>query len=682
MDYRSVIGYDYETPKGCFLASFYIPEEDRWYDFLINEYQNDLYKLVKFYEDHAEVLYLGFNCINFDAQVTEFILANYDTWFDKDGLYIAGVISDFAARIIDDQNYNIYPPYREQYFHYKQLDIPRVFHWFNENRRVGLKQAEFELRAESIENFEIPVDKESFTPEEVENLITYCHNDVRYTYEIYLYAMGECTHPLYSGKDKLYDRQVIFEELGLDCINWDDVKIGAEWNKLDYMNATGLREDQLKPDKVISFYGKKYRKYFPSTVSFQSEELNAFINKLGNTTILATKQEFDYRFSNDLVITLGRGGLHSNEKPRYLIPKDDEIFLQNDIGSQYPNALRKYGAWPRHLTRHWNDSIPGKIERRLHNKKQYKLTKDPKYNSLQEMGKLQLNGGMYGRLNTTNDWQQDPQVMLQVTIGCQLEVLMIVEALVLKGFHVTSCNTDGWDAIIPTNRLGEYFDIVEHYEKVIGNDTLGRIEFTEFTWMAQTSVNDYAAEKKGMWENRSFVRDPIVQKGSLYPSLKLKGDFTVEFELHKNSSFRIIPLAIVNHLVTGDPIAGFVMNHEDIFDFCARTNAGEKFYLEGSTGTRKDKQTFRLPKLVRYYVSKDGVTIHKMNKRTKKNFLVYPKEELKTACNQLPREDYRKHLLNVKRTWYIDKAEEIIFSLLRGRRPHRPKPLLKQLSLF
>jgi len=37
--------------------------------------------------------------------------------------------------------------------------------------------------------------------------------------------------------------------------------------------------------------------------------------------------------------------------------------------------------------------LVGKIERRLTYKQMYKETKEPKYNSLQEMGKLSLNGG-------------------------------------------------------------------------------------------------------------------------------------------------------------------------------------------------------------------------------------------------------------------------------------------------
>lgn len=680
--YKDLTAYDYETPTGCFLASFYFPREDKFCDFLINQYQNDLYKFIRFYEENKRKLFLGFNCINFDAQITEFIFDNYEMWYDKTGLEISALISQFGSDIIDDQEYNVYLPYREEYFRFKQLDIPRVFHWFNENKRVGLKQAEFELRATTIENFDIDVNKTEFSKEDVEALIYYCHNDIRYTYEIYKYAIGEVEHPLYKGKNKIYDRMVVKEEVGLECLNWDDVKIGADWNKLDYIKATGKKEWDLKPKHINVFYGKKYKQFFPSTVSFQSDELKEFIHGLGETTVLAEKQEFKYKFSDALTVTIGKGGLHSCEKPRYLHPEDDEIFLQNDIGSQYPNALRKYGKYPKHLSKVWIDSIEQKIQRRLKNKKLYKETKDPKYNSLQEMGKLQLNGGLYGRLNTKGDWQQDPCVMLNVTIGCQLEILMIVEALILKSFNVTSCNTDGWDCIIPKNRLDEYFEIVEYYEELIGNKELGNIEFTEFEWMAQTSVNDYMAKKKGIWENREFKPDTIVTRESHYPTLKLKGDFTVDFLLEKNSSFRIIPLAIVEYFYAHCNIEEFITSHKDIFDFCARSNSGKTYYHLGY----KNNEEFKIPKLIRYYVSKEGIHIKKIVKDNidtgANDQNVQPAEYLKTICNTLREEDYNTHLENVNFGWYIDKVREMIFLVENGKTAKRTKIDKNQLSLF
>jgi hypothetical protein len=393
MEYKKeIIVYDLETPKNCFLASFYLIEENKFCDFLINQYQNDLYQMLKFLENNKEKYYCGYNNIKFDAQVIEFIIRNYEKWFDLTNLEISNLIYRFASDEIDNQNYGLFSSFREYEFKYKQLDLPCIWHFFNENKRVSLKQLEFEMRAENIENLEFELTQE-FNEKEIEDMIKYCHNDVLYTYNHLLYTIGETSHVLYKGKDKIKDRLIIKEEVGLDCLNWDDVKIGAEWNKKDYCNLTGKSENELKPKSVEHFYGKKFKQFFPKTVKFQTKELQNFIKELGETTILAKKQEFKYKFNNDLIITIAKGGIHSNEKHRFIYPSENEEYIQNDIGSQYPNALRKYGIYPKHLGKSWNNMLVSKIQRRLDFKRLYKETKDPKYGSLQEMGKLSLNGG-------------------------------------------------------------------------------------------------------------------------------------------------------------------------------------------------------------------------------------------------------------------------------------------------
>jgi hypothetical protein len=248
------------------------------------------------------------------------------------------------------------------------------------------------------------------------------------TYEFYKITRGETESSLFKGKDKIADRVAMNTEFGLDCLNWDDVKIGAEWNRLDYIQMTGKANKDLRPDKVKSFYGKKFKQFFPKWCKFQTPELQRFVKDFGETFVLNEKQEFKYRFNDELVATIAKGGVHSNEKGRKLVPAEDEQYWQVDIGSQYPNAIRKYKVEPPHLPG-WNSLIVNKIGRRLSYKAKYKETGIPTFNSVQEMGKMALNGGSYGRLNTKGDWQEYPYGMLVVTIGGQLEIMMVVEVI-------------------------------------------------------------------------------------------------------------------------------------------------------------------------------------------------------------------------------------------------------------
>ena len=681
MDYQKINIYDIETIKGFFLFSVYNIENDKWEDFCINQYQNDLYKLIKWLDINKDIPQVGFNNLGFDAYVTEFVWRNYSEWYDLTNLQISEKIWQFAQDLIDNQNYNVFLPYRESELSFIQIDIPRIFHWFNENRRVSLKQAEFELRAETIENFEVDHRKVDFTEDEVKSLIHYCHNDCIYTYELFKICIGQTDNILYKGKDKIRDREIIQSEVGLECLNWDDVKIGAEWNKKDFLEISRMDSKKLKPLKTNHFYGKKYKEFFPNTVEFQSKELQDFVKKIGETFILAEKQEFGYSFRPDLKINIARGGIHSCEKYRYIKPDESEVFLQNDIGSQYPNAIRKYKVFPRHLGIAWNQMIDSKIARRLKFKSLYKETKEAKYNSLQEMGKMSLNGGSYGRLNTKGDWQEDPCAMLKVTMGCQLEILMIGEALQLKGFELTSFNTDGWDCIVPKNRLEEYFNIVWYYEELIGNKELGNVEFTEFEWMAQTSVNDYIAKKKGEWVKGTFI--PHKMK-DIDDNLKQKGDFEYHKELHKNSSFSIFSLALQKYFNEGIDPEKFINNHSDVFDFCARSSSGSTYIHESYDNKGS---SVKLPKLIRYYVSRNGNIIKKMVKEdcdTNANDAnVRPADKLKSVCNRLTKQEFEYHLDNVDREWYINSVKETIYSVEKGKKPSKNKVIDKnQISLF
>lgn len=253
---------------------------------------------------------------------------------------------------------------------------------------------------------------------------------------------------------------------------------------------------------------------------------------------------------------------------------------------------------------------------------------------------------------------------------------MATEIFLEHGFRVVSQNTDGLDVIIKKSQLDLLFDLVEKIEKRIGNVTLGQFELTVFGWIAQTSVNDYIAQKLGEFKGKELK---LLEKSDY----KLKGDFEIYKELHKNTSFSIFPIAYYEYFVNNTPIENTINNHQNIFDFCARSNSGSTYYHEGYF----NNTSFKLPKLIRYYVSKDGIHIKKIVKdevdTNANDTNVQPAEFVKTVCNKLPKSDFTKHLNNINKEWYINKAKEVIFAIENGYKPK--KNIVKdenQLTLF
>lgn len=244
------------------------------------------------------------------------------------------------------------------------------------------------------------------------------------------------------------------------------------------------------------------------------------------------------------------------------------------------------------------------IQARISEKKLFKETKLPKHKSFDETFKLALNGGTFGKLGEVFNWQNDPYILMCITIGNQFEILMLIEMLETEGIHVVSANTDGIVCLFDKDLESKYNEICNNWEKIVGNDVNGRLEFADYSFLAQTSVNDYIAQ---------------TTKGEV----KKKGDFMTEFELHKNKSKAIIPIALENYFIYNIPIEDTVMYHENIYDYCAavKGNSDSTYYLiDQKTGSKTKVQ-----KINRYYISNSNTILIKE----------LPKLENKIATNQI-----------------------------------------------
>lgn len=184
---------------------------------------------------------------------------------------------------------------------------------------------------------------------------------------------------------------------------------------------------------------------------------------------------------------------------------------------------------------------------------------------------------------------------------------------------------DGFDVYLDRSRSAEFYEICAYYENKIGNSLLGNIEYTEYEKMIQLSVNDYLAlDKSG--------------------NAKKKGDFTTDFEFHKNSSHRVVPLALEAYFLRNENPENFIKNHNNIFDFCMRSKTNRL----GSLELRYDDgKIVNVGTLVRYYLTtdKDAPQLFKIGIGTKDNVI--------NAHENAPND------LGVQRIKYYNKKEEL-----------------------
>lgn len=395
--------YDIEM----FLVGFYYLDVDvktgEYREFEISERKNDLYSFVKYIRDGGIDWMIGFNNVNYDMQIVQFIVDRHEQWHLMSASEIVAVIYAFSQKVIDDRNYGLFAPYWESQFCVKQIDLFKIHHFDNESRMTSLKWLQYMMNWWNLETIPHPHDRK-ITWEQWDEVIRYCKNDVNSTKQFYLYTIGEVEHEFYKGKNKIQDRLDLIEEglLGWEAINYSDSKIGDELNKRAYSKLIKKPIEYLyelkrnrKPTKKFTFGDA-----IPEYVKFSTPELQSFYNSIKNVRVKLNNEEQDSPVTfRGTSYVIARGGIHSTESCRIIIPKEDELLYDADVQSQYPNAIRKRKLFPKHLGIEWNMVGVQNINTRLLYKAKSEDTSLPdderrKYKGLSDMYKLALNSGL------------------------------------------------------------------------------------------------------------------------------------------------------------------------------------------------------------------------------------------------------------------------------------------------
>jgi len=300
--------YDIECLAGMFLYCGFNPTTETWVEFEISEYRNDLFALSKHLQSLRGVYGISYNGLSYDCQVLQFIMDNHQRWIDYDNIRTLNIIKKFSNKIIDDQKYDLFPPYREEDIDNTQIDLLKIHHFDNENKRTSLKWLEFSMDFYNVEEMPYHHTQEKFTPDEIQEIKDYCRNDVEATYEFWKYTIGEIEHDEYKGKNKVQDRLDLIEEMKFPtkALSWSDVKIGDEINKKVYCELTSLTTRQLydlkkkrKPTKRFN-----YGDCIPDYVTFRTKPFQEFFEKMKKVRVNLAKKE-EYPFSiNGLHLSL------------------------------------------------------------------------------------------------------------------------------------------------------------------------------------------------------------------------------------------------------------------------------------------------------------------------------------------------------------------------------------------
>ena len=649
-----IICYDIETMQELFLVVCMVPGK-AGKSFQVSKWKNELDKFVRYTEANADAYWVGYNNLRFDSQVVEWILRNYDNWHELGNLEICARIAQKAADVIHDANYDVFPEYREHELSLKQLDLFKISHFDNKNRMVSLKRLEFEMDLENIEEMPIHHTKVDMTKEEVEMTIDYCYNDVDATYEFYKITLGDTDHPLYKGNNQIELRQDIEAEFGIPCMNYSDSKIGDEMIKKYYCSEKGIDYREL-PKKGYFRKSIDVKNCIAKYVTFETDQLKDFLKKI-NKMQLGLQDDFKEHIDfHGNVYSFMKGGLHTENGPKIFEADEEYEIIDWDVSSYYPAIIINNGKFPAHLGKEFLRGYKQMFEKRLELKPLAK--KDKKIKGIVGALKLAVNS-VYGKSSDMQNWIYDRQLTMFTTITGELSLMMLIEKYETNGIHVISANTDGVTikiekALIPLmHEINAWWCDITQYE----------LERTDYSKIIFSTVNDYLA---------------IMTNGEI----KKKGDFLTDFELHKNKSARVVPIALERYFVSGVPVAETIRNHNNLYDFCLRQKATRSFHYEGTNRSTGKKTVY--DKLIRYYVSNEGDKIFKIKNpecqtRAAAISQIEAGEWVCKVCNFLPK---GSKVDNVNYDYYIEKANRLVLKIKTEGKRIKTVFIPNQLNLF
>ena len=604
--------YDLETYSNFFLATFKVANEDKWFEFEISDRINDIDNLREFLKLKPPCI--GYNNINFDYPVLHnTILKNNKNWAANE-IYLE------VQKIIESE----YSAIKDWDVKIPQLDLFKIWHYDNKARVTSLKWLEFAMRMENIED--LPYAPETIlNDKQKDEVISYCRNDILATEMFYN-----------NSKDNIKLRVNMTKELNHNVMNYSDVKIGEYLNRVTYEKLSGKPFKEFKDlqtgRKIIQI-----KDLIPDFIQFKTKPFQDFLEQIKTESFNAnTKGDWEKSLNiGNMEITFANGGLHSKDKSGIKTCKEGYYLKEKDVGSMYPKALIAGNMYPEHLGPAWNKGIELLYNERTDKLKpalktlEYKSDEYEFINSKQEVYKLAMNGGGYGKTGSDFGWQKDKLVMFKVTFRGQLSLLMLLESYYLLGdVDLVSANTDG---------------IVIHYKKEI--DYKVQEIHDEWEKLTDSILEDTFYSKIIFRDVNNYIAFIIDSEGN-HLKYKMKGAYEIDRDYHKNHSKRVVAIAASNYFINNispeitlkEHLKGndysFAKNY-GVYDFCmgSKMKGKNRLYervIEGTIITDN-----KLGRVNRYYVSKTGNQLIKILPPLEKNYITQTDKFKEKHPNQM-----------------------------------------------
>ena len=650
---------DYETISNCFIGVFESYNTNERHTFVVNRERNDIVKFIDFLIENQDNKdwHFGFNNIGFDSQITEYILDVKAELTFATADEVTAMIYAYTQQVIDKTRRNEFLDYPEFRLTIPVVDIYKLNHWDSNAKRTSLKWAQFSMDWENVEEMPHPHYKPVLDNKTLDDIVSYCINDVRSTKAIFLMKNPKGEQIMAS---QINLRAELTQTYNINLLSASEPRISKEVflhflsEKLK-INKKVIREMRTLRSVVT------VRDVILPMIKFETPEFQSVLNWFKGLEV-DTTIDIDYdkekkkgpkhtMIHKGVKTDYGLGGLHGCAAPGVYKAGNGKKIMSADVTSFYPNLSIKNEWAPAHL--------PKKDFCELYEWLFFERKKYPKSSPLNYLFKIILNA-TYGLSKSRFSFLYDPEFTFRITVNGQLQLSMLYEMLTTRipGAQPLMQNTDGLEFLIDEEYEGLFYEICKEWEDM----TMLQLETVEYEKMIIGDVNNYIA---------------VYTDGKT----KCKGRFEYEeLPLHKNKSMLIIPKALYAYFIKGEDPKDFLAKNREITDYCIGAKLkGDWFFIERkvTNGIYEENQ---LQKMLRYFVSKTGVKLVKCNPDGRKNQL-NSGPQLQTVMNKLVKKPWEEY--NVEEKFYLDKIYDEIKNIEGGASSALPQHRVSnQLSLF
>ena len=216
-----------------------------------------------------------------------------------------------------------------------------------------------------------------------------------------------------------------------------------------------------------------------------------------------------------------------------------------------------------------------------------------------------------------------------------------------------------------------YQELVEKgYKNVIATFHKKKSNIVKFKGqlIERVMINDIVRSSQKCEKNKSNSYIAINTAGKA----KCKGRFEYEnLALHKNKSHLIIPKALYAYFIEDKLPEQFLQENRNIFDYCAGVKIKGDWEFQQLCVINGEITRQSLQKTLRYYISKKGCKIYKVNKSDKREIQLESGKWMQQLFNLYEEKPWAEY--EVDESYYLDKIYKEINNII---------PRNNQLTLF